>query len=696
VTSTTLERARVRPLALARTVPVWAWLAGLVVLSTVVRYGLGRRTVAPWIFVDELIYSELAKSFAERGELLVRDTQEGSGFGVVYPVLISPAYLLFDSLPAAYAAAKAINALLMSLAAVPAYLLARRVLAAPGALAAAMLAVALPSLFYASTLMTENAFYPLFLTAALALVLVLERPTPLRTAGFLGLAALCYLTRAQAALLLPVLATAPLVLVALRREPRRLVDYRWVYALPAAALVALLALQAARGRSPLALLGAYRAAGEVSYDWSEAARWLLWHAAELDLSVGVVPVAALLLLLAVPGRLRDADLPFLAAAATLTVWMVVMVAVFASRHSLRVEERNMFYVAPLLAIVLLLWVERGAPRPLLAALPATAAAVLLAALVPFERLIGVQAVSDTFGLLAWWEVNGWGLALDRLWIAALGGAVAAALLFLLVTPRAAPLLPALLLVFFLVTSKPVETRIRAASIGELFQGITRPERDWVDRAVGRDGDVAALWSGRSDHRTIFENEFFSRSIRTVYTLAGELPGSLVETPLVPDEETGRLLDSEGRPVPVRDVLVDETVPLHGSVVSRDARKGMRVLHVEGALRLVHRVDGAYDDGWSGRELTYTRYDCAGGTLLARMESDPKLFAVSQTATAFVRGREVARARIPRDGTATIRVPLRGEGRNCVVRFEIAPIAVPGREDRRQLGTHFRTFEYRPR
>ena len=55
----------------------------------------------------------------------------------------------------------------MSLAAVPAYLLARRVLPTGLSLLAALLAVAVPSMVYTGTLMTENAFYPAFLLVAL-------------------------------------------------------------------------------------------------------------------------------------------------------------------------------------------------------------------------------------------------------------------------------------------------------------------------------------------------------------------------------------------------------------------------------------------------------------------------------------------------------------------------------------------------
>ena len=144
-------------------------------VSSVVQFLLARRVVAPWIMVDELVYSDTARSFADTGHFLIRGVH--ANYGVVYPAILSIPYRLFDSIPTVYTAAKAINAVLISLAAIPAYFLARRVLRPPAALAAAALAVALPSLAYAGTLMTENAFYPLFLCLVLALVAMLERPT---------------------------------------------------------------------------------------------------------------------------------------------------------------------------------------------------------------------------------------------------------------------------------------------------------------------------------------------------------------------------------------------------------------------------------------------------------------------------------------------------------------------------------------
>src|SRR5215469_2430074 len=178
-------------------IPAWAWLTGIVVVSVAARVVIGRRMVAPWIMVDEIVYSELAKNVAAHGEFLVRGVPS-HGYGFVYPVLIAPAWALFSSIPSAYAAAKGINAVAMSLAAIPAYYLARRVLTERLALLAAALAVLVPSMLYTGVLMTENAFYPLFLLAAYLLVLVLEAPTPLRQVALLAVCAVAFETRAQA------------------------------------------------------------------------------------------------------------------------------------------------------------------------------------------------------------------------------------------------------------------------------------------------------------------------------------------------------------------------------------------------------------------------------------------------------------------------------------------------------------------
>jgi hypothetical protein len=679
-------------------VAMWVWVAGLVVVSAGIRYALARRIVAPWIMVDELIYSELAKSFADSGRFLLRG-ESTAAYGVVYPALISPAWALFDRIPEAYAAAKAINSVVVSLAAVPAYLLARRVLSRPYALGAAVLSMSVPTLLFAGMLMTENAFYPAFLLAALATVVWLERPDALRTAFVLAATVLAFLTRAQAIAILPALATAPF-LVSGRRALR---EFRWFFAAGTVGVLLVVAVQLARGASLFGLFGAYEVAGHAGYTAEGVSRWLLYHWEELVLSLGVVPFAALALLaLTMRGRPRP-ERAFLAGAVALSFWLVLEVAGFASEQSLRVEERNMFYVAPLFLIALLLWVERGSPRPRLAAAVSAAAAVALPTALPYTKLIGLPAVSDTTALLPLWSLSSsTGIEIGDLRWVVLCGAAAACALFLVVPRRYGLILPLLVFAYFAVSQKPIEGKYRQASILDLFQGITAAHPDWVDRAVGRDTEVTLIWSGNTDKYSVWENEFFNRSVRRFYYTSSPLAGDLPEQPLSVDRRTGLMHGPDGRVVRAEYVLTDGSVDVGGREVAQDARKGIVLVRVAGPLRQVSRVAGLYpQDTWSGPRVTYTRLDCQGGTVVASLQSDPSLFTSPTTVVASVGGREVATTQVAPAEARTLSVPLRPQGATCVARFLVTPTLVPAEAtkgqnpDPRELGIHFTRFTYIP-
>ena len=447
------SRAGVRSRALA--VPAWVWLAGIVVISLAVRIALARRIVAPWIMIDEVVYSELAKSFANDGQFLVRDVPS-HGYGFVYPVLLAPAWRFFDAVPEAYAAAKAINAVVMSLAAIPAYFIAKRLFRPPLALVAAVLTVAVPSMLYTGTLMTENAFYPLFLVAALALIATLEQPTPLRQVVLLALIGLAYATRAQAVALVAAAATAPLLLALFERRGWRagLRPFATLYGiLGGGALLAVLGT-VARGRSPLELLGAYRAATDSDYTVGGVLHFVVYHAAELSLYLGVLPLAALLALWFSPRDVTPAARAFAAASLAIVVWLLLEVAAFASQPSVsKIEERNLFYVAPLALIALVGLAADGVVttrrRPL-------AAAALVAGVLPvfvsFERFVTTSAVADTLALLPWWWVQDHWIHMDQLRWAALVAGLAAAALFFWLPRRYALVLPGLVAAYFVLTA----------------------------------------------------------------------------------------------------------------------------------------------------------------------------------------------------------------------------------------------------
>ena len=692
-------------LDLRRRVPIWAWLAAIVVGSTVFRSIIGRGMAAPFIFVDELIWSEIARGIADAGEPLLRGEPD-PGYSLVYPLLLSPAYALLDTLPDSYAAVKTVNALVMSLAAIPAYFLARRVVGDGLALLAALLAVAIPSFAYTGTVMTENVFYPLFLVLTLALVLVLERPTGLRVGILLAVGAAAYATRVQAAALIPAFLLAPLVLAVFQRVGLRATvsRFRLLYGVFAAFALLALVAQLAGGRSPQDLLGAYSPVGDATYEPGEVLRYLVWHAAELCLYVLVIPVAATIVLV---GRARSLDerlQAFLAATVALTACLVPAVAAFASVFSLRIQERNLFYLAPLSVIALLAWVERGAPRPRVLAPVAAAVSVLLVVLIPFDRFITTSAVTDTLMLLPFWSLQ------DRIgasWIepAALGLAVVLAAAFLFVPRRFALVLPLLVLGLWAAAFKPIwwgKHGFEQAARGALFQGIREAERDWIDRALPDDSEAAFLWTGRTDRLTVNQNEFFNRGVGRVYYLVDPTPGSLPETRVVVDDETGAVTLPDGAGVSDAYLVTDSSFEPIGDALARDMGWGVTLWRVDRPLVSATRIEGLYpNDSWSGERVTYIRRRCEGGRLRVSLSSDASLFFEPQTVTARVDGEVVSEVTFDPDERVVLTVPLAPAPRasQCRVVFEVTPTAVPSvvtggeSNDDRVLGAHFDRFVY---
>ena len=688
-----------------RRVPAWAWLTAIVLGSFVVRAWLARGMAGPFILVDELFYSELGRSLADSGDLAIRGART-AGYGLVYPLLIAPAYLV-GSLVDAYTLVKVANALVMSLAAIPAYLLARRVVGTGLSVLAALAAVAVPSMAYTGSVMTENAFYPSVLTVVLLQVRALERPTRGRQLAVLAAVALALLVRVQAGALLLGVLTAPIVLGAIAGGLRRtLWAHRLTYGIAAVGTVLAVGVQALRGRSPNDLFGAYAVVAESSYDLGRALDYVTYHLAELDLYLAGVPIAATAVLLTRSRRLDAPLQAFLAGILASSAWIVVVVAVFASRHALRIQERNAFYVVPLFVIALLAWIERGAPRPLLVAVPAAAAAAAAVLVIPFETFITTSAVSDTLLLLPWWAV----LARTGIeWIPVLVALlmVGFAAFFLLVPRRLAILLPVAVLAYWAVAFKPIwfgpyPWGYRQASIGAVFQGIRGVERGWIDAAVGRDADVGVIWTGRPDRMVVNQNEFFNRSVGRVYYTRSPTPGGAgFETPVTIDEESGAVRTSDGRELPERLFLItDASIEPDGTELARDELLGVSLWRTNGPLVSLTRITGLYpDDTWSGSRVTYERRRCDGGTLQVELGGDARLFAGPTTVVA-VAGAARRTIAYQQDERATLSVRLVAAGGSCVVRFSVRPTAVPAKVipdsvDERLLGTHFYAFDHRP-
>jgi hypothetical protein len=533
------------------------------------------------------------------------------------------------------------------------------------------------------------------------LVLVLERPTWGRQLTLFALIGLLFATRAQSVAFGPAIVVAPFLLALFGKQPLRatLVRFRVLYELLIGGAILVLAAQLVRGRSPSDLLGAYSIVGDRSYDVGTVCRFFVYHLAELDLYLGVLPFAAFVLLAVIARRSAPSLAPFLAAGTALTISLLLVVAAFASEFANRIQERNTFVVAPFFLIALLVWVERGLPRPRWVAPAVAVACALLPLAIPFERFIETGAISDTLALLPIWSAYG-SLLFDSIDATVLAGGILAAALFMFVPRRWALALPAATLVFFVAISHNVwfgERGFRQASVGALFQGIRVGERDWIDRAVPKDATVAVVWKGVTDRFSVNQNEFFNRSVGPIYFIGGPTPGGLAETEVTIDETTGAIRTTAGERIDPQYLLAEDAVSPDGVVLARDPGIGLTLWRVASPLvATATRIEGLYPgDTWSGRTVTWTRERCRGGTLTVSLSSDPQLFDDDQIVTASVAGKVVGRARIAPMSTARLRVRPTPERGTCRVVFRVAQTQVPGGGDDRELGAHFNTFDYRP-
>jgi hypothetical protein len=597
--------AGARPQPWSRLVAAPLTVATLLLAALTFRTLLADRIASPWIMIDELVYSDLARSFARSGHLLIRG-EHTPAYSILYPILIAPAWLA-RSMETTYVLAKAINALLLTLAAIPFYVWARRLVSPAYAFLALCLFLLLPSLLYAGTLMTENAFLGAFMLAALALALALERPTPARQALALGAIAVASTIRIGGLVLVAVLVTAVLVMALLERPAarERIARFWPTFAVLVLAAGGYAAVNAARGAPLSELFGAYRPAAEGGYSVGDAAIWVVRHFAELGLAVALLPVSAFVILLgrAVSGAWRGAvrERAFLAVTGASLLWFPVESGVFASRFADRIEERTMLYVQPLLLLALVLWLARGLPRPpRLTAFAFVLPAALLFAL-PLPRLLAHDALSDTFGLvplLALRGQTGMGAVYAVVW----GGVVLAALLLVASFRHARVLIP-LAVAAALAVSAAVDLRqIRNESLFLKADERVGKEVSWIDRILGPDGNAVFLFTPQLDAQSLWQTEFWNRSVRRVIALGDDEPGGLPRVPVRLDRDTGELAGAVGGS---RYVVAPRGFVVAGAPV---ARQGFwRLYRSSAPLRLTSVLAGVDPDGWMGSKAVYTAF-----------------------------------------------------------------------------------------
>lgn len=577
-----------------------------IVVGSATLAGLGSLALPqPIVFRDELVYSEAAKALASG------HVPAGYGYGWGYPALIAPLYRVFTHVPDAYVAIKLVDAIVFSLAAIPAYLIARRCVRPSLALAVALLTVLLPARTYSYLVTTESLAFLLFLLFVLALLRMLESPTLRSQLVVMFVGALAFETRRQlivlaAAVPLTILGTSLLeardVREALRSALRRY-SAVWLAILAAVAIGIAKSITGGSG----GVLGPYAALAH-GYELGPILTWLRNDIAVLGLVLGVVPLIALPLGLArCLRRVAATERRALAVTTVVLVALVVaQVTVFSSTSFGlgRVHERYLFYVAPLVFAVFAVWLDDGMRRPRFVAAGLATAVALLPLLLPTKGHVSAGIDAPTLHALGFDTLtrrpqfgSSFALQVDAFHLKAVIVSAVLALWFVISRPKRRWLLVAAIGLAFVVVDLATHQGIVDFGRGleQLAAGDRSAQLDWVDRRVGRDERVAILFvpprhtcpAATREYRhalaTLWRVEFFNASSARV-VVVGVSPDTALPFARAVVGPTGRVTTATG--LEPRFVVADRRVTLAGKRLAVDQATRWALWRIAAPLRVL--------------------------------------------------------------------------------------------------------------
>ena len=590
----TPARASADPLALPVALVRRLALPAVFLIAVVYHALQSRGHATPTVFNDELLYAKLSQALAAREGLAIR----GESFffpAPLAPLVQAPAWLL-SSMTDAYAAAKLLNAVVMSVAAFPAYWVARRVVQPTAALLCALAAVATPAFLYHGYLMSEALAYPVFLCAGAVIVRGLEKPS-------LAVPLICMVaiaTRVQF-IVLPLAYLAAVALCA-RGSYRR-------HALPAALVAGLVvALVTVPGA-----LGQYGEATHLGFALGDVAHWTVTTGAVFTYSLGLVVVPGaffgLMLMFAQPRLPLERALAVLTVVTTLL--FLAQAALIAAGEAERPLERYLFYVTPLLFIAFFRYAERGAPGRLQYALAACIGGVALS-LLSLPGLTGTagfffdSVTLSAFARLAYY------IGLDDASLLYSLAPVALALVAcaLPLRRRGVPeLLASVAIAVCIAAGVAVYATDRLATgfAARMF-GTATP--DWLDRSDLGPLRYLALPNANPFLGTYLES--WNRDVRGVVILRTPAPDPFPSsTARVTADGT---LEIDGAPASAQTLIVNVSgtaIDLEGSVVARP-RDGLVAYRIPAGAHVRSLAKGLAPDKWSGARLTYRVWPARSG------------------------------------------------------------------------------------
>ena len=581
-----------RPFALARGLTARVALTLVVAGSFAARVVASAAHPAPRYFPDEYLYMAFARAIGSGHAPAVRG-QAANFPALLAPILAAPFHALFSP-ETAYRLTQAENALLMSLAAVPVFLLARRLgLTTRYALACAVFAVAIPDLVFASYTLADPVAYPFALGAIAAGVAAIEKPSRRSQLLFLTLAFLATFARVQY-VILPAAFLAAAVAVDRRRVLR---TQRLPLVLMALPLVGVLAL------GPSRLLGYYSSVGNLHVGGT----LLTWAATDLFLlgfASGVVLVPGAVVALARPrGRTETA---FAALVTVFTAGLLLEAALYASNGSLRFQERYLFALLPLVPVAFGLYLKHGRPGRIAVGLLAV---VFFAATarVPLSGYAEAAGKTDSPFLTAVFQLEKHlGTASGSMALALLA-AVAAACAVLVSRRGGGRYAVGAALAFALAMSTGAVVN-DTHNARQVRHDYLPQNPSWID-AAGL-GDVTLLQTVGSPPDRSVEQLYWNRSLTHEALLGDALPTDVYAAPRIKVDSSGAL-EGVGPNVLLQEYAA--TVEFaNAQLVSRAGT--FSLWSADGTPRLSLLEQGRYADGWLSRSGRLSVWpDAAGNT-----------------------------------------------------------------------------------
>ena len=565
----------------------------------------------PWLFTDELQWASESRGVAQHGVEQLRGQRVP--FDSLYAYLIAPAWWA-GSTSGGYAAAKYINAFVMTASLFPAYALARLFVPRLPATACGIAAAAIPSAAYVGLLIPEPFAY-FWSTLALWLVArVLMRPS-LRTA-LPAVAALLVAPAVRSELIVLIVAAviAGLAVASTGAAGRRVAAAwtarEWVAVVVLAAGVLIVLGAAGNHHSGVWEVGTHFHHRLFTYG--------LWAIGAFTIGVGVLPVVVSLAWL-LGNRFRtleDRALGglLLGAVVAFGLYTAVKASYLSTNFAIRVEERNLIYIAPVVFAVVARWAITARTRLVPLGL-ATAAVWYLLDTTPYHNTEHFYSDAPGLSVLQWLNQKIYFTTTDarRLLFGILIGTVVVVLLREAAVRRGAArraAIPAGLLLAVAVVGWNLWGEISAATASNSFatsmRALLPTPPSWIDDTTRRSG---AVYFGQSmaGSNTFWSLEFWNSSIEEVWATDSTAPGpGPTITPNYADTSGAIAWDPRQQWV-VAGPGVDPAGHLETTA------GGLRLYRMPHPLRIADAVGNVSTDGanWMGASAFYYRFTSAG-------------------------------------------------------------------------------------